>query len=324
MAALVEFPPTSYPVALFVGAAPAFTCANICFNVIKDAVSCIKGHLMCRGCADGWKQRSETCPVCSVKLDVLVPIRDLNDAVAAAVVMCFTRLDANGNVLDDENDEPAAAAAAASSSSSSSSSSASAAGGKRKAAGGGGHCGKGAKKAKVDRCEWTGKLQDGPDHFKTCPYAGVRCPHEGCNALVARRDLPAHKQSCQHGTRLCRWAGCGATLVFAALAAHEGACVKREVGCPNNGCNASRIAFDVLVAHRRTCLHETVPCPFAGMGCKSRMPRKDVEAHKKAFMEYHNDLLQRMPIKTYRARKAKKAAVKRCASVRSLYLQKLN
>ena len=75
------------------------------------------------------------------------------------------------------------------------------------------------------------------------------------------------------------------------LAAHESSCVKRVVGCPNNCCNAARIAFDVLVAHRRTCHYETVACPYAGVGCKGRMQRKDVDAHKRDAMVAHNELL---------------------------------
>ena len=241
MAALVERPLNHYPAALFVGVPPEFTCESICFNVLKDAVSCTAGHTMCRGCAD--KLRPKECPVCKAKLDLLVPVRAVNEAVAKAEVKCFTRLAADGNLVDTENDDSAAAAAASSSSSSSSSSGGAAAGGKRKAAGGGGK-GK-AKKAKVDACDWLGQLKDAENHFKVCPYAGVRCPHEGCGALVARRDLAEHQQTCEHGTRPCKWAGCGATLAINVLAAHESSCVKRVVGCPNNCCNAARIAFDV-------------------------------------------------------------------------------
>jgi hypothetical protein len=75
------------------------------------------------------------------------------------------------------------------------------------------------------------------------------------------------------------------------MEAHEGMCVKREVGCPNIGCIATRIAFDVLAAHRITCEFETVACPFAGVGCMDRMQRKDVDAHKRDAMGTHNELL---------------------------------
>jgi len=109
--------------------------------------------------------------------------------------------------------------------------------------------------------------------------------------LLARRDLAEHQRSCEHSKRACKWAGCGATFAIEALAAHENNCIKRVVGCPNNGCNAARIAFDVLVAHRRTCWYETVPCPFAGVGCEDRMQRKDVDKHKRDAMVAHNELL---------------------------------
>jgi len=53
----------------------------------------------------------------------------------------------------------------------------------------------------------------------------------------------------------------------------------------------SRIVFDELVAHRRTCQYEMVACPFAGVGCKERVLRKDVDAHEEASMKSHNRLL---------------------------------
>ena len=205
-----------------------------------------------------------------------------------AKVVCFTRLDADGNLLDDES---AAGAGAASSSSSSSSSSGAAARGKRKAAGAG-EGGKGkAKKAKGDACDWVGQLKDAEAHFKVCPYAGVRCPYEGCGELVARRDLPDHQETCEYREVPCKWAGCGATFAIDEVAAHEWRCVKREMDCPNQGCRATRIAFDVLAVHRRTCHFERVACPFAGVGCEDRMQRKDVDKHKRAASERHNELL---------------------------------
>jgi len=288
MAALVESPLNYYPTAFFVGVPPEFTCDSICFNVLKNAVSCKNGHTMCTGCVD--KLQSKECPVCMVNLDLLVPVRKVNEAVEKAAVRCFTRLDADGNLVDDENDESAAAAALSSSSGSGSGSGGAAAGEKRKATGAGEDEGK-AKKAKVDVCDWVGQLKDAEAHFKVCPYAGVRCPYQGCGVLVTRSDMADHQRTCERRQQPCKWAGCGTLLAVDMLAAHESTCGKREVGCPNNGCNANRIAFDVLAAHRRTCHFETVACPFAGVGCTDRMPRKDVDAHKRDAMVAHNELL---------------------------------
>jgi len=147
-----------------------------------------------------------------------------------------------------------------------------------------------SKKARPDACDWVGQLKDAEAHFKVCEYAGVRCPYQGCGALVARRDLPDHQRTCEYGMRPCRWAGCGKTFTGAALAAHESTCGKRVVFCLNDGC-IEGVAFDALVAHRRTCHYETVPCSYAGVGCTVRMPRKDVDAHEEAAMKQHNQLL---------------------------------
>jgi len=215
----------------------------------------------------------------------LIPNRAVDEAVAEAEVVCFTRLDADGQLVDDENDDSVAQMAG---SSSSSSSGAAADSGKRKAAGGG----KGkAKKAKVDVCDWVGHLSDAEQHFKVCPYAGVRCPYEDCGDLVARRDLPDHQRTCDYRPQLCRWAGCGTTFVGAALAEHEENCSKREVGCPNKRCNEHRIPFDELAAHRRICRFEKVACPYAGVGCPAHMRRKDVDKHEEQERKRHNELL---------------------------------
>jgi len=206
--------------------------------------------------------------------------------VADAKVVCFTRLGADGNVIDGKDDGSAVEAAP----SSSSSSNGIAAGVKRKAAGVIDGDGK-AKEAKSDTCNWVGKFKDAEEHFKVCPYAGVRCSHDGCGALVARRDLPDHEQNCEHRQQLCKWAGCEARVAIDAVAAHESICVKREVGCPNDGCDANRIVFDELDTHRLTCQFESVACPFASVGCTASVPRKDVDTHEDAAMKQHNRLV---------------------------------
>jgi len=253
-------------------------------NVMKNAVQCVNGHSFCEGCADSWKRRSDECPFCKVKLDLLIPNRTVAAAVAEAEVVCFTRLGTGDNLIDDEHDDYAAAASHHSDSNGVD------AAGKRKAAGI--VYGKGkAKGAKFDVCRWVGKLEDAERHFKVCPYAGVRCSHDGCGALVGRRDLPDHEQTCKHRKQPCKWAGCRVTLPANALAAHESICIKREMRCPNGGCSATRMSIDVLAAHLHTCGFEMVACPFAGAGCTARVPRKDIDAHKQESMSTHMELL---------------------------------
>ena len=283
--ALVEFPLASFPSALFLRANLLQYACCICKNVPKNAVQCATGDMMCRSCTDDWKRWSTECPKCKVQLDVLKADHAVDKAVGEEMVVCFTRLDNDGKRVDDENDE---SGAGADSSSSSSSSSSAAVGMKRNASAAG--VGGQGKKAKVDACDWVGPLKHAEQHFKVCPYAGVRCLYEGCGTLVARRDLVEHQRTCEHSTRPCKWAGCGASFAIDALAAHENNCVKREVGCPNNGCKVKRIASDALVAHRRKCQFETVPCPYANAGCTDRMQRKDVDKHKRDAMEQHSEL----------------------------------
>ena len=234
---LIERPLNHYPAALFVGTPPEFTCESICFNGVKDAVLCIEGHLMCRECANTWKRQSNECPSCRVVLDVLVTCRKINETIEKAEVVCFTRLDADGNLINNKNGDATPEF----------------------------WTGK-AKEAKGDACDWVGPLKDAEEHFKVCPFAGVRCPYAGCGALVARRDLRSHQWTCEYGRRLCKWAGCGATFALEALPAHESTCRKREVDCPNQGCSATRIAFDVLEAHLLTCEYRLLRCKWEGCG----------------------------------------------------------
>ena len=233
---LIEHPPTHYTSSLFVGAPPPFPCTSICHNILKNAVSCVNGHSMCLSCADTWKCRSKECPVCKVKLSTLVPQRNVDEAIGDAKVVCFTRLDSDGNLTHGDT-----------------------AAGSDKEEG---------KTTKVDACDWVGPLKHAEMHFNVCLYAGVRCPYKGCGLLVARRDLPDHQRTCEHGKRVCKWAGCGVKFSLEALPAHESTCAKRHVSCPHQGCNESCIVLDELAEHVLRCMYRPQPCKWAGCGDK--------------------------------------------------------
>jgi len=228
----IEFPPKEYARSLFIGNPPPFTC-GICLEVLKKAVQCLRGHSQCAACVDTWKRQSNTCPVCHEELTVLVRNRAVDDFVEKATVMCFTRLGTDGNTGDSDDDEqPISMMVKAKLSNIGSDDLVTDPFRELKADGDNGD-GR-AKRAKLDVCDWVGQLQHAEEHFKTCPYAGVRCSHEGCGALVARRDLPGHQGTCVHGKRVCKWPGCGAAFCSALLAIHDRAPTQEVCAC--RGC----------------------------------------------------------------------------------------
>ena len=188
-----------------------------------------------------------------------------------AQVYCFTRLpeleaasiitssnggstdvdaDADDDDIDDDDDDNEQAAAAAGSS------------GKRK--GSSSNTGADEKKSKLDRCTWTGKLNDAKTHFNTCMYAGVVC-RLGCGEAIKRIDMPEHEAS---------------------------ACPKRRaVPCTNAGCT-DVMPGPLLAAHKANdCLYGKVDCPFRSVGCNERLLRKDVKNHVDAAVNQHMLLL---------------------------------
>ena len=280
--------PTVYKAELFVHpeSVANYKCP-ICFNVQKDPLLCKEGHGYCRSCILKRKEQSATCPTCNEVLDILVPNRDAGRTIAESLVYCYTRLpgilvqgaDGTGDsAVEDVNEA---------SSSSSNNSSSSIARRTRN------HQGTSAtvKRARIDQCKWTGKLQDAASHFLDCVYAGVACSYEGCSAVVPRKDLNEHEAGCDHRSVLCKWFGCNEVISGAAIAEHQSQCPMRLITCPNAGCG-TKVAFAALAVHRdNSCQYGEVPCPFTTYGCTAHVLRKDVDSHGDTAAREHIRLL---------------------------------
>jgi len=228
------------------------------------------GHSFCFGCVKKLKNKKEKCPglrddgsKCNkVFVKTPIPVELLRKEIEKAEMMCYTCADENVKPISSNAD-----------------------GGNEQ----------NAKKPKLDRCPWTGTVKEAEEHFAVCDYAGVSCPHDGCGAVVARRDQHAHRESCVHRLLSCKW-GCYHRAKRWQLDRHEAHdCARRAVECPNKakGCSAQGLRFNTVGAHREQCGYEEVPCPFIGVGCVARVLRKDVEAHERdaTAMVQHNRLM---------------------------------
>ena len=130
-------------------------------------------------------------------------------------------------------------------------------------------------------CGWVGELRSLDNHLTTCEYALICCTNECMEndeeVKILRHELEQHLRKCpnrQHQCPHCKDAGryCDITTT------HLDTCPKLEVPCPNSECTLSVICCK-LSYHRSKCPFE-VTCKYAGIGCKEKLPRKDVEQHE--------------------------------------------
>ncbi len=66
---------------------------------------------------------------------------------------------------------------------------------------------------------------------------------------------------------------------------HRDTCPCYPLTCPQ-GCGAEVLRRD-LTAHQDVCPLETVACPFSDIGCKAKVPRRDLDKHIQSNMFQH-------------------------------------
>ena len=161
-------------------------------------------------------------------------------------------------------------------------------------------------------CEATGRYCDiTTTHLDTCPKMEIPCPNSDCKALVARCDLADHLTMCGYALLRCsneclenneevrilrhnldhhlknecpnrqyQCPHCKDTGKHCDITTtHLDTCPKVKVPCPNDGCKASVPRCDVA-DHQSKCQFEKVPCKYAGIGCKEKPLRKDLQQHE--------------------------------------------
>jgi hypothetical protein len=250
-----------------------FLC-GICTDVLRQPVSCKKGHTFCTDCIHEWLDgNNKTCPMDRQKLKKgdLGQSRIVENLINKLQVYC----------TNCESSAPAAKVARKSKGAASASSSGGGGGG----GGGGGSASrpaaagssKRAREAESAGCDWKGPLSSQENHVANhCPFTTVCCPLVGCSIRVVRSALDHHQSQC--GFRMVACADCAVQVQGRGVAAHKRACPKAQVQCVRR-CDAS-MCRDEQVQHEGVCLLQPVACPFQPHGCTAGVKRRDFDAHQ--------------------------------------------
>ncbi|XP_066545262.1 RING finger protein 151 [Amia ocellicauda] len=75
-------------------------------------------------------------------------------------------------------------------------------------------------KNEIHGCTATFPLSEQYCHSTGCLFERTACPHEGCSAIVLRRELEGHMGRCEHWRQPCQM-GCGTVLSHQTQAQHN-------------------------------------------------------------------------------------------------------
>ena len=133
-------------------------------------------------------------------------------------------------------------------------------------------------------CEWEGELGNVESHQNgVCGYQLVQCGNK-CGAEIERREVEKHKKD--HCELRMYW--CPYCPIFSdykdtykkVTSEHFKACAYFPLDCPNN-CGRKGISRGGMSSHLALCPEEVVPCRYKSLGCKVRLPRKQMGDHLK-------------------------------------------
>jgi len=232
----------SYDEKLFIKPQSDHLKCPICFNIMKDPVTCrTQGHTFCRHCVTMHLDQNETCPTCRE------PLKKKN-LIPSRLVR---------SLIEDKEV----------------------------------HCfshkliSSGRKKIKGkrdDSCDWSGKLSLAEGHYNECQFAEVTCPHIGCDDIFLRSYLLGHIESCLHRLVTCQW--CNIRKKIDLLDEHLLVCRKRPIPCPNSCLDVNGVVLcfnsSEIKQHRIICSMESICCRFVGVGCETKLTRKDMPLHE--------------------------------------------
>ena len=130
-------------------------------------------------------------------------------------------------------------------------------------------------------CEWEGELGNVESHQNgVCGYQLVQCGNK-CGAEVERREVEEHEEDhCELRRYLCLYCQWHEDTYKKVTSEHFKECYYFPLDCPNN-CGKKRIRRRDMSSHLCACPEEVVPCRYQSLGCKVRLPRKQMEDHLK-------------------------------------------
>ena len=132
-------------------------------------------------------------------------------------------------------------------------------------------------------CVCEGELGSVSSHVNdVCGYQLVQCPNK-CGEEMERRGIEKHKKDkCvlrEYECPYCSpWGYCGTFKNVTTV--HFKKCSHFPLDCPNN-CGKKRIRRWGMPSHFAVCPEQEVPCRYQSLGCKARLPRKQMEQHIK-------------------------------------------
>ena len=127
-------------------------------------------------------------------------------------------------------------------------------------------------------CEWEGELGNVESHQNgVCGYQLVQCGNK-CGAEMERREVEKHKKDhCELRMYRCPHCSCRETYKKV-TSEHFKECAGFPLDCPNN-CGEKEIKRENMSSHLALCPEEMVPCKYQSVGCKVRLPRKQMDEH---------------------------------------------
>jgi TPR repeat protein len=238
------------------------TC-NICFDILKIAVTCSRNHSFCKTCLKRAFNVKKECPVCRdplISIDDAKPNFALRDEIdRETLICCPSKLKKKSDGTRSENE------------------------------------------CQKNECTWQGSVRDAKEHMLvSCQYAMVNCPLDVCVARVQRRNLQQHaSESCLGRNVACEF--CKVVVTACSLEKHLFHCVMRLAPCPY-GCMKeismapksnvknilstcsipAQLSLTELYHHLPLCPAEEVYCSH---GCEELICRKDMIEHVKLSHE---------------------------------------
>ena len=130
-------------------------------------------------------------------------------------------------------------------------------------------------------CEWEGELGNVESHQNgVCGYQLVQCDNK-CGAEMERREVEEHEEDhCELRRYVCPYCRLGVGTYKYITSKHFKECYRFPLDCPNN-CGEKEIRRRDMSSHLYACPEEVVPCRYQSLGCKVRLPRKQMEDHLK-------------------------------------------
>ncbi len=142
---------------------------------------------------------------------------------------------------------------------------------------------------KAHGCKSTLKVSEYQHHLSVdnpqgCLFTKLPCPIQ-CGVDLFRGDLDNHcKEKCPKRRVQCQY--CKSEGEYQMITgSHTDTCPCYPLACPQ-ACGAEVIRND-LTAHQGVCPLEPVACPFSDIGCKVKVPRRDLDKHIQSSMFQH-------------------------------------